>query len=169
MIVWIETNGCHLYRRKEVMIYTATNVRSALESLMDICRDGSKGYETAASAVKDPSLKAELMQYSMQRDEFALQLEDSISAMGEPAWDHGSIAGSLHRAWIGVKGALTSHDSHAVLSECERGEDSAVEAYQQAISHDLPSPVRDMVELQYDAVRRVHDRIKSLRDASKKS
>jgi uncharacterized protein (TIGR02284 family) len=56
-----------------------------------------------------------------------------------------------------------------VLSECERGEDSAVEAYQQAISHDLPSPVRDMVELQYDAVRRVHDRIKSLRDASKKS
>ena len=66
-----------------------------------------------------------------------------------------------------MKGALTSHDSHAVLSECERGEDSAIEAYQQAISHDLPSPVRDMVELQYDAVRRVHDRIKSLRDASK--
>src|ERR1700722_2723781 len=150
------------------MIYTATNVRSALESLMDICRDGSKGYEVAASAVKDSSLKAKLMQYSMQRDEFALQLEDSIAALGEPAWDHGSIAGSLHRAWIGVKGALTSHDSHAVLSECERGEDSAIEAYQQAISPELPSPVRDMVELQYDAVRRVHDRIKSLRDASKK-
>jgi uncharacterized protein (TIGR02284 family) len=150
------------------MIHTATNVRSALESLMDICRDGSKGYEAAASAVKDPTLKAELMQYSIQRDEFALQLEDAISDLGEPAWDHGSISGTLHRAWIGVKGALTSHDSHAVLSECERGEDSAVETYSQAISHDLPSPARDMVELQYDAVRRVHDRIKSLRDASKK-
>jgi uncharacterized protein (TIGR02284 family) len=150
------------------MIHTATNVRSTLESLIDICRDGSKGFEAAASAVKDPSLKAELMQYSMQRDEFALQLEDGITALGEQAWDHGSIAGSLHRAWIGVKGALTSHDAHAVLSECERGEDSAVETYQQAVSHDLPSAVRDMVELQYDAVRRVHDRIKSLRDASRK-
>src|SRR5271155_3619754 len=103
------------------MIHTATNVRSTLESLLDVCRDGSKGYEAAASAVKDPTLKAELMQYSMQREEFATQLEDAIAEVGEAASEHGSMAGSLHRAWIGVKGALTSHDSHAVLAECERG------------------------------------------------
>jgi uncharacterized protein (TIGR02284 family) len=150
------------------MIYTATNIRSTLETLLDVCRDGSKGYETAASAVKDPVLKAELMQYSMQRDEFALQLEDAIGELGDPISEHGSMTGSLHRAWIGVKSALTSHDSHAVLAECERGEDSAVDAYAHAMSHEMPPLIHDIVEAQYDAIRRVHDRIKNLRDAAKR-
>jgi uncharacterized protein (TIGR02284 family) len=134
---------------------------------MDVCRDGVKGYETAATAVKDPTLRAELMQYSVQRDQFALQLEDAISDLGEPVSEYGSFTGSLHRAWIGVKGALTSHDSHAVLAECERGEDSAVDTYADAMSHEMPPSIRDIVEMQSDAIRRVHDRIRRLRDSLK--
>ena len=39
----------------------------------------------------------------------------------------------MHRAWINLKSAVTSGDDHAILAECERGEDSAVDEYKKAM------------------------------------
>ena len=62
---------------------------------------------------------------------------------------------------------VTSGDDHAILAECERGEDSAVKEYKEAMQEGLSSPVSDIVSRQYTDVKDAHDRIKQLRDARK--
>jgi uncharacterized protein (TIGR02284 family) len=56
-------------------------------------------------------------------------------------------------------------DEAAVLAECERGEDVAKKAYENALSRDLPSDVRAMVERQYQGVIQHRDRVHQLRGA----
>ena len=74
----------------------------------------------------------------------------------------------MHRAWIDLKSAVTSGDDHAILAECERGEDSAVKEYRDAMGkEELSSPIRQIVSRQYTEVQNAHDRIKQLRDATK--
>jgi uncharacterized protein (TIGR02284 family) len=79
----------------------------------------------------------------------------------------GSAAGALHRGWINLKSALTRGDDHAILAECERGEDSAVEQYKKALDNGLSASVQQIVSRQYTQVKQAHDRVKSLRDATK--
>jgi uncharacterized protein (TIGR02284 family) len=64
-----------------------------------------------------------------------------------------------------LKAALTKDEEHAVLVECERGEDAAVAEYREAIEHDeLPFNVRQTIEQQYASVLASHDRVRDLRD-----
>ena len=72
----------------------------------------------------------------------------------------------MHRTWINIKSAVTSRDRHAILAEAERGEDSAVSAYKDALEKDLPAPVRDIVSRQSAEVKMAHDKIRNLRDAA---
>ena len=81
----------------------------------------------------------------------------------------GSAAGALHRGWINLKSALTRGDDHSILAECERGEDSAVEEFRKALNDGLSAPVQEIVSRQYVQIKEAHDRVKNLRDTTKKS
>ena len=115
----------------------------------------------------DPALRAELMQYSMQRREFATALQQAVRTVGEEPEESGSASGALHAGWINLKNAITGNDDYSVLSECERGEDVAVDAYRDAMSQPVPVGLDDLVETQYSAIKHVHDRIRSLREANR--
>jgi uncharacterized protein (TIGR02284 family) len=56
-------------------------------------------------------------------------------------------------------------DEAAVLAECERGEDVAKTAYEDALKKDLPADVRSMIEREYEGVKQHHDRVRQLRNA----
>ena len=74
----------------------------------------------------------------------------------------------MHRAWINLKSAITSGDDHAILAECERGEDSAVNEYKKAMEARIwRRQLRETVSRQYDKVKLAHDRVRNLRDARK--
>jgi uncharacterized protein (TIGR02284 family) len=47
-------------------------------------------------------------------------------------------------------------DEHAVLEECERGEDAAMRAYSAALEKDLPAEVGVIVRRQYAGVKENH-------------
>jgi uncharacterized protein (TIGR02284 family) len=70
----------------------------------------------------------------------------------------------MHRFWVNIKGAISGMDDHAILDECERGEDSAKRAYEDALNCDLPGDVRMVVQRQYTEVKANHDRVKELRN-----
>jgi len=147
---------------------TTSEVIDTINKLIEICRDGQYGFELASKGIDDALLRSELMQYSQQRHEFADDLREALADVtGESSTDHGSMAGALHRGWINIKQALTSRDRLAILSECERGEDAAVEAYRDAIGTALPDQLAGLVQTQMRAVQRVHDRVRALRDADK--
>src|SRR6185312_10215636 len=96
---------------------------STINGLIETLKDGQEGFRQASEAVKDSQLKMLFNEYSMQRSRFAGELQSEAIGLGEHTpEDSSSTAGALHRAWINLKGALTSHDDHAILAECERGE-----------------------------------------------
>ena len=141
-------------------------IGTIVNHLSEVCRDAQNGFDAAAKATKDTSLRAEFVQYSLQRRTFADDLDEILGSMGETPRSGGSVAGALHRCWINMKVALANNDRYAVLAECERGEDSAVNAYREALASQLPPGVETLVESQYEQVQRVHDRVKELRDAA---
>lgn len=143
---------------------------STLNSVIETLKDGQEGFRQASEAVSDSQLKSYLSELSLQRSKFAGELQSHIVQMGDSEPETtSSTAGALHRAWINMKSAITSRDDHAILSECERGEDSAVSEYKKAMEAELPSPARDIISRQYTDVKAAHDRVKALRDSSEKS
>ena len=78
-----------------------------------------------------------------------------------------STTGALHRGWINLKSAITGGDEHAILAECERGEDSAVEEYKKALDDGLTPSAQELVSRQFAEIKAAHDRIRSLRNATK--
>jgi uncharacterized protein (TIGR02284 family) len=141
---------------------------STINGLIETLKDGQEGFRQASEAVRDSQLKMLFNEYSLQRSKFAGELQNDAINLGEDEPEtSSSTTGALHRAWINLKGAITSHDDHAILAECERGEDSAVNEYKKAMESDeLSSPIRETITRQYTDVKRAHDRIRSLRDAT---
>ena len=141
---------------------------STINDLIETLKDGQEGFRQAAEAVKNPELKSLFNEFSMQRSRFAGELQSQAIALGESKpEDSSSAAGAMHRAWIDLKSAIAKRDDHAILAECERGEDSAVKEYKEAMDEErLSGPVREIISRQYAEVQSAHDRIKQLRDTT---
>ncbi len=140
-------------------------VISTLNDLIETCRDGQNGFKEAAENVKSPDLKTFLNQITAERAQFVNQLQLEVRTLGGDPQKSGSATAAMHRAWIDIKGTLSGKDDHSILSECERGEDSAVEAYKDALKLDLPPNIRSTVERQFQSIKLVHDRVKQMRDS----
>ena len=143
---------------------------STINSLIETLKDGEKGFKEASEAVRDPELQSLFQQYSQQRHRFATELQSQAQNLGELKPEKSSsAAGAMHRAWINLKSAVTSGDDKAILSECERGEDSAVHEYEEAMNDGLTGTAREIVARQFIEIKSAHDRVKHLRDAAKKT
>jgi uncharacterized protein (TIGR02284 family) len=140
---------------------------STLNDLIETLKDGQEGFRQSAEGVDDPQLKSVFDEYSLQRSRFAGELQSEVRGMGEPDPENSSsVAGSMHRAWINVKSAVTNRDRHAILAEAERGEDAAVSAYSDAMAKSLPAPIKELVSRQSAEVKDAHDKIRALRDST---
>ncbi len=138
---------------------------STLNGLIEVCKDGENGFRTAAEGVKTADYKTLFSTYAQQRAQFASELQAEVRRLGGDPEKTGSIAASLHRGWINIKSTVTGEDEGAVLAECERGEDSAVSNYQDAMKANLPADVSSVVQRQYAQIKEAHDRVRALRDA----
>lgn len=138
-----------------------------LEHLIERCRDGHSGFREAAEKVKSPDLKKWFNEVSLERGRFAEELQNELVRLGKPDERvKGTTEGALHRAWLDTKAALGGGD-HMILDWLEHGEDFAKDAYQKALTSDLPENVAIIVRGQAASVQQVHDQVKMLRDAAK--
>lgn len=135
-----------------------------VNDLLQVLEDGKEGFRKAAEAVKDPELKALFSEYAIQRAEMAEELLRFTPAEREEK--KSTVAGAMHRGLMELKAALTSGDDYAILAECERGEDHAVEMFKEALGQDLPSDVCDVVKSQCVRILEAHDKVRDLRDAA---
>jgi len=146
---------------KEIRTFTIDH----LDSLIAICKDGEAGFRSASEDVNDTHLKAVFTRFSRQRAEFAAELQLCVQRLGEEPRDSATVAGKVHRGWIGLKSVLSKNDAPAVLAECERGEDEAVAAYREVlVEAGLDSTHRLLVSNQAAAVLAAHNEIRDLRD-----
>src|SRR5947209_11790361 len=107
------------------MAESTKDFTSTLNNLIETCKDGEQGYRDSAEGVQRSDLRELFNEYARLRTQFASELQTQVSRLGGDPEKSGSVAGSMHRGWINLKAALTGKDDHAILAECERGEDSA--------------------------------------------
>lgn len=139
---------------------------STLNDLIATLKDGQEGYRLAAVDVQTHDLHVLFDRYSLQRSHFVGQLQELIHSLGESnPTNTSTVAGAAHRTWINIKAALTSKDDHAILAECERGEDHALAVYKKALENDLPANVRDVVKAQATEILGIHNHVRNMRDA----
>jgi len=141
------------------------NVISILNNLTETCRDGQEGFREAADYAESPDLKMFFRQQSLERAQYVGDLQQQVQALGGDPEKSGSTSGAVHRAWMSIKGTLTGKDDKSILNEVERGEDSAVEAYEDALRQGLPANLKTVVEKQFLEIKGIHDRVKQMRDA----
>jgi uncharacterized protein (TIGR02284 family) len=143
------------------------DIRSTLNGLIETLKDGEEGFRNSAEKLKDPTLASDFRGFANQRARFASELQAEVSRIGGSPETSGSTAGAIHRGWIDLKAALSGHTDLAILEEAERGEDSAVKNYRDALSKDVPSDIRSVIEGQYRDVLTTHNTVRTWRDASR--
>lgn len=146
-----------------------SSVIKVLNDLIETCKDGEYGFRTCGEQAKSEELKTMLQQRAAECAAAASQLQDQVFSLGGSPDTGGSIGGALHRGWVALKTTLTSYDDLAVMEECERGEDVALDSYRKALKEELPAPIRSLIEQQYEGVKRNHQQVREKRDALKRS
>ena len=137
-----------------------------LNELIETCGAGAHGFATAAEHVSAPELKKVFNSYAEQRRELGAELATAVRARGGEPESDDSVTGKMHRGWIGLRQALTGKEAHAILAECERGEDAAVADYREAIEALEELDLREIVTRQFVRVKASHDTVRDLRDSA---
>ncbi len=146
---------------------TTTETIEVLNDLVEINNDRIVGYERALGETNEGDLKALFTSMIDESRKIRIDLAGEVQALGGEFEAGTTASGKLYRAWMDVKAVFTGHDRHAVLSNCEYGEDAAQKAYKDALQEDLPGYIRTMLEAQQRMLKASHDKIKALRDAAK--
>lgn len=136
--------------------------REVLHHLVEICRDGERGFHAAAAHVSDPKLKALFMEIAVQRKQFAEDLVPHLQRLGGSPDGDGSSAAALHRGWMSLKGLIPGQHDHAIVTEAARGEHAALDAYEDALNGMLPPTVTSLIEAQREAMQKANDHIRTI-------
>lgn len=139
-------------------------VVSTLNSLIETCRDGEKGFKEAADGLQSPEIKSRFLEYARERAQMTTELQAEVRRLGGEPETSASMSGAVHRGWFNLKSAITGGDDHAIVAEAERGEDVAKTAYETALKETLPASVKTLLQQQSEKVRRAHDAVRDIRD-----
>lgn len=140
------------------------HIIATLNDLIETCKDGEYGFRASAEHASSPELRRLLSARAEECRGAAAELQTLVMQHGGKAEEGGSASGAMHRGWVAVKAKLKGYDDLAMLEECERGEDVALERYRDALEEALPAPIRAIVERQFDGVKRNHAQIRAMRN-----
>ncbi len=143
-------------------------VIEVLNDLIEINNDRITGYERALKELKEDSsdLKALFEGYIDQSRNIRNELGTEVQVLHGTMEDGTTNSGKIYRAWMDVKAVFTGHDRHAVLENCEAGEDAAQKAYKFALNTEgLPAFIVELISKQQIELKGAHDEVKALRDA----
>ena len=136
---------------------TRGEILDQLNKLLTRSHDAEKGYAEAAENVKDVELKSLFLAQSRQRAEFAQELDREIRTVGGEPDSGTSLASDLHRAWINIKSTFASNDDKAVVQECSRGDQQALDNYNEVLQEtDLVASTRQLLLSQKEKIESAH-------------
>lgn len=145
------------------------DTESVLKNVIETLIDSQEGFKDFGEKLQDETLKRYFLAESLKRAQFKGDLEDVLIKDGK--WDafkeKGSVAASLHRTWGDLKAKIVGSSDHTLLESAEQGEDKAKQAYADALKHDLPLPVHQLLSTQAAHIQTSHDYVKAARDARK--
>lgn len=125
---------------------TREEIIDQLGKLLTLSNDAEEGYKEAADNVDDNELRTLFLEQSQQRADFAQELDSEIRALGGDADNGTSLTADLHRAWINIKSTFSSNDDKAVVQECHRGDQEALNDYNAVLQEtNLAASTRELL------------------------
>jgi uncharacterized protein (TIGR02284 family) len=137
-----------------------------LNGLIQTCRDGQEGFRTAAENIRNSEFRRLFNIFSQQRAQFVSELQAEVHRLGGAPEESGSVGGTLHRGWMNLEGKVSRGSEAAIILECHRGEEAAVNNYEEVLKADLPLDVQYVVKRQYMDIKDAYDRIRILQRAA---
>jgi uncharacterized protein (TIGR02284 family) len=146
---------------------THASAIGTLNDLVKINNDRIEGYQKAVELTSDADsdLREIFNGMADESRQYANELTNYMNRLGEEAEEGTRTDGKIYRVWMGIKAAFSGKDRKSILASCERGEDAAQKAYEEALNdEDLSVSERELVMDQKSRLRVSHDKIKRLRD-----
>ena len=145
----------------------AKEIIEVLNDLVMINNDRIIGYEKAVKELSsgDQDLKARFDHMIVESQQIKSDLVQEIQVLHGDVEKGTTEMGKIYRGWAGLKAIFTGDSRHAILSNCEFGEDAAQKAYKKALETEkLPAFLREMLNSQQTTLRVSHDEIRDLRN-----
>jgi uncharacterized protein (TIGR02284 family) len=137
---------------------------ATLNTLIATLIDSVEGYEKSAQEVDSPELASKFAARAQERDAAAQQLQEAVVAQGGQPEDRGTLLGSIHRAFLSLREAVSSRDDKAIVAEIEHGEDYLKDKFETALDSDTLDPgPREAVKQAWASVKAGHDEMSALK------
>ncbi len=142
-------------------------ITEVLNDLILINNDRINGYQRAIKELKpeDADLKSLFDQMIIESQKIKSDLAAEVLVLHQEVEQGTTNMGKIYRAWMDVRAVFSGESRHAVLSNCETGEDAAQKAYDHALHTDrLPAFLKDLISKQQEILKKSHDEIRDLRN-----
>ena len=142
-------------------------VVEVLNDLIQINNDRIVGYQKAVHELKDEDkdLKSLFDDMIIESQQIKSDLVNEVQVLRGEVETGTTQSGKIYRAWMSVKAVFSGESRHAVLANCEFGEDAAQKAYKEALESDhLPAFIREMLVRQQEVLKASHDEVRDLRN-----
>jgi uncharacterized protein (TIGR02284 family) len=145
----------------------AKEIIEVLNDLVMINNDRIRGYEEAVKELKedDQDLKSLFDHLIVESQQIKSDLIQEIQVLHGDVENKTTEMGKIYRGWAGLKAIFTGDSRHAILSNCEFGEDAAQKAYNKALETEkMPAFLRELLSNQQATLKVSHDEIRDLRN-----
>lgn len=137
---------------------------ATLGELLLVARDGERGFTTCAEHAHSDALRRLFRARAGRCRAAAAQLRRLVSQLGGDTGMRDMIPGGARRGWVNLLAALALDEDEALVEECERGGDHALEVYRNALDDHLPEFVRRVVLRQFESVMKDQRQFRILRN-----
>ncbi|MBZ0307082.1 MAG: PA2169 family four-helix-bundle protein [Anaerolineae bacterium] len=135
---------------------------STLNTLIKRCLDAEKAYDKAIELVQNDQYRDTFYTLRDHRQGFASELQTLMSAIGETPADAGTAAMSVTISLNELQLPLSSDRDKFILEAIKSGIDESLKDYENALTQDLSTPVRGIVEKQYEIYKDDQQQVEKL-------
>lgn len=120
---------------------------AGLNQLIEINYSRIDGYKKASEDIDGGDLKGLFQGMVNESEGFADALAEHVEKFhGEPTTET-TFMGKIHQVWIDFKASISSNNRETILSSCEFGDTTAIEAYETALKLDKVDASPELTQL----------------------
>jgi uncharacterized protein (TIGR02284 family) len=124
-----------------------------LNDLIASCHDSEEGFGKAAKGAHSDVLRNRFTGIALQRSEFAGELAGHVRQLGGEPAAQAHESSIQQKGWRELEASIRPKDDRTLVDECIQGEENTLRHFEQALTRDLPPPIRPVVERQRLAVQ----------------
>lgn len=140
-------------------VATTPGVLASLQGLIAASANGREAYAWVADHAASSEVRRTVQRHELRWAANAMQLEHICTAL-RGRHDEATFAGlrfefgPLQRTWLNLRAMLGRDGDRGLVRMCLRGERVNLQRFEQALAHDLPGDLRDVLAVQRDGIER---------------